>query len=150
MISSLGVDNRTMEPGYWTKNENENIRRFFDGFAESRKFDPLDPIGWSGIRRRELSQAGVFFSSFLLYYFLSPFFLLLWTSEFSPICRKSKIQSRPQRPRIRSGMCRIALDVQENRTSSFIIFLFFFFFFLLYFSTTSPRIVCPPPPPPPL
>lgn len=36
-----------MKPfGYWTQNENLNMRKFFDDFASNLGLDPLDPDSW--------------------------------------------------------------------------------------------------------
>lgn len=44
--------------GYWTKEENRNIRQFLDSFARKRCFDPLNPANWYQVKRRELEAEG--------------------------------------------------------------------------------------------
>jgi len=50
-------DNRHTH-GYWSKYDSINIRKFFDNFAQSRKFDPLKASSWYNINYTDIVAAG--------------------------------------------------------------------------------------------
>lgn len=52
--------------GYWANNQ--NLRKFFDKFAQDNQFDPLIPDNWYPITRRQIILAGVSFPFLSLSY----------------------------------------------------------------------------------
>jgi hypothetical protein len=45
--------------GYWTVEESKNVRKFFDEFAKSRNFDPLQPQNWYRFSSDDILQVKV-------------------------------------------------------------------------------------------
>lgn len=42
--------------GYWTQNDNKNMRDFFDSFAHTFGFDPLIPDNWYNVPQKDVLQ----------------------------------------------------------------------------------------------
>jgi hypothetical protein len=54
---SVAVNQRSAIENYWTNKE--NIKRFFDDYASSNKFDPLIPANWYSVPMEALSKMKV-------------------------------------------------------------------------------------------
>ena len=49
--SSDKLPNTQTSPGYWTT---QNMRKFFDDYAQKMKFDPLSATNWYNIKRKDV------------------------------------------------------------------------------------------------
>lgn len=49
--------------GYWYSKKENNVRRFFEEYAQSNGFDPLVPDNWYSVSRQSVLDTKVFIQS---------------------------------------------------------------------------------------
>ena len=52
--------------GYWTTESGKNVKLFFENFARSRNFSPLDPDPWYKITQQDIREEEVQYEKSIL------------------------------------------------------------------------------------